>query len=342
MSVDFTVAICTYNGAKRLPAVLDQLRNQVGADYLCWEILVVDNNSSDETAAVIYQYQESGLQRLRYCFEPQLGLATARQRAMEEAKSELVGFLDDDNVPDAHWVAAAYQFAQEHPHAGAYGSRIFGDLEVEPPYNFQRIAPFLAITNRGDKPRLYEPQQKILPPGAGLVVRKQAWLDNVPKKCFLQGRATGLKLPGEDLEALLYIQRAGWEIWYSPTMQVYHQIPSHRLERNYLIDLCRGIGLSRYHTRMLSFHQRWQWLLIFPIYVINDLRKAIMHFTKYRRVLATDVIAACEMELFWSSFLSPFYLLPVYFQNYYLRLVGKYSQPSVIPDHYKTHSPSQH
>jgi glycosyltransferase involved in cell wall biosynthesis len=62
MSIDFTVAIPTYNGASRLPKLLEKLRSQVNTEHLCWEIIVVDNNSTDDTAKVVQDYQSSWLE----------------------------------------------------------------------------------------------------------------------------------------------------------------------------------------------------------------------------------------------------------------------------------------
>ncbi len=132
---------------------------------------------------------------LKYCFEAQQGAAYARKRAVAEAKGRLIGFLDDDNYPVSNWVYAAYAFGEKYPKAGAYGSQIHPDWEVEPPENFQRIAPFLAITERGNLPLLYEAAKKLLPPSAGLVVRKQAWLESVPDKSILTGRVKVICLP---------------------------------------------------------------------------------------------------------------------------------------------------
>ncbi|MBD2346057.1 hormogonium polysaccharide biosynthesis glycosyltransferase HpsE [Anabaena subtropica] len=314
----FTVVICTYNGAERLPHVLNRLQNQVGTEDIYWEVLVVDNNSTDETKQVIQQYRNAWFNQreLRYSFEPEQGLAIARQHAVTEARGELIGFLDDDNIPCQTWVASAYLFAQTHPRAGAYGSQIHGEFEIPPPDNFQRIASLLALTDQGSKVLLYEPKKKVLPPGAGLVVRKQAWLENVPKRCFLQGRVREPYLPGEDLEALLHIQRGGWEIWYNPQMQIAHQIPHWRLNKDYLINLSRGIGLSRYHTRMLSV-KLWQAPLMFWLYVLNDMRKIVVHLYRYRGKVKSDLIAACELELFIGSLLSPSYIWAEYIKEYF-------------------------
>ncbi|MFB2837624.1 hormogonium polysaccharide biosynthesis glycosyltransferase HpsE [Floridanema evergladense] len=314
---DFTLAIPTYNGEHRLPEVLEKLRecaahasrSQLLPQNFSWEILVVDNNSKDNTAKVVKEYQQNWSENypLKYCQEQQQGAGFARQRAIKEAKSELIGFLDDDNLPAQNWIAAAYTFSQEHPKAGAFGSQIHPLYEVEPPENFQKLAPFLAITERGEKPILYHPSSKLLPPSAGLVVRKQAWLENVPNKLILTGRANGKMLTSEDLEVLSHIQQSSWEIWYNPAMEIYHKIPHWRLERSYLISLIRGIGLSRHVTRMIGV-KPWQKPLVIPAYMANDLRKIILHILKHGNKVNTDLIAACEMQLYLSSLISPFFI----------------------------------
>ena len=223
------------------------------------------------------------------------------------ANSPLIGFLDDDNIPAQDWVAAAYEFAQKYPKAGAYASQIHGDFEGKLPPNFNRIKPFFAITERGGKPLLYKPKSKVIPPSAGLVIRKKAWLESVPKHCVLSGRKPGSMLTGEDTETISYIQQAGWEIWYNPAMEVIHKIPKHRLEKDYLISFFRGIGLSRYVTRMLGV-KPWLKLLVLLCYSVNDIRKILHHLLKYNLKLQTDVVAACELELYINSLISPFYL----------------------------------
>lgn len=174
--------------------VLRHLYAQQGTEKFGWEIIVVDNNSSDQTKETVEYYQSvwRGSVPLRYCFESKQGLAFARQRAVEEARGELIGFLDDDNLPEPNWVAEAFSFAQNQPKAGAYGSYIVGEFETKPPENFERIASLLALTNRGDKALFYYPGKKVLPPGAGLVVKKQAWLENVPKSCFYKDELRGI------------------------------------------------------------------------------------------------------------------------------------------------------
>ncbi|MBD2504744.1 hormogonium polysaccharide biosynthesis glycosyltransferase HpsE [Anabaena azotica] len=308
--LDFTVAICTYNGAARLPLVLDKLKEQIHTENFQWEIIVIDNNSTDNTSQIIFDYQANWPLScsLNYFFEPKQGLAYARQCAVEKATGKLIGFLDDDNLPDANWVASAYDFGCKHPHAGAYGGRILANFEKNPPKDFKRISLFLALIDRGGNAHIYERSKGVLPPAAGLVVRREVWLKNVPSKLFLVGRVNKSMLASEDLEALVYIQNAGWEIWYNPNMLMYHQIPNWRLERQYLISLVRGIGLARHHIRMLRL-QVWQRPLFSIIYLINDIRRLLIHLWKYKGDIKNNLIASCEWEFLFSSLISPFYIL---------------------------------
>lgn len=316
--VDFTVAIPTYNGESRLPEVLERLRSQINTEQISWEIIVVDNNSTDATARVVEEYQAHWYQEfpLRYVWESEQGVGFARQRAIEEATGEIVGFLDDDNLPAPNWVVEAYKFAREHPQAGAYGSQIHGVFEVEPPQELKPIIFYLAIVERGPDPVEYEPRKNGVPPGAGLVVRRKVWQECVPPRLFLVGRSGKSLLPtGQDAEALLYIHQAGWKIWYNPAMEINHLIPSWRLEKKYLMHLERNIGLGRYYLRMLAL-QRWQRPFASLIYLINDLRKVIFHRIRYHQAaIEGDVAAACEMERLVGTLVSPFYFWRVKLKN---------------------------
>ena len=104
---------------------------------------------------------------------------------------------------------------------------------------------------------------------------------------------------------LSYIFYGGWELWFNHEQLIYHVIPQSRFERDYIISFFKGVGLSRYHTRMIAY-KSWQKPLMMVIYLINDIRKLIYHFLAYRQVLKTDVVAAGEMELLINILISPF------------------------------------
>lgn len=306
---DFSVVICTFNGANKLPNVLERLKSQINTDDMRWEVVVIDNNSIDDTATLVRQYQQSWPADipLRYCFEPQQGLAYARRCAIRNVTSPLIGFLDDDNWPQKTWVYEAWRFGCSHPKAGAYGSAVLPLYDVPPPNGFRRIAPLLAIVDRGNSAFIYAKRPGVLPVGAGMVVRRQAWLAHVPDSPWLAGVAnTSLKTKGEDVETLSYIRDGGWQVWHNPAMTIHHHIPASRVERAYLLKLCRSVGLNRFPLRMVRYRS-WQRPLVLPLYVVSDLRKLLIYLLRHYRSLPHDVVCACEVALLSSSLVSPFY-----------------------------------
>ncbi len=315
LSPELSVVVCTYNGRLRLPGLIEALRSQ--QTHCRWELVIVDNNSSDRTASLIYELDEVSWRTdvpLRYCFEPQQGLAFARRRAILATQSPLIGFLDDDTLPDSHWVNAVFHFAQQHPEAGAYGSSITGLYEVSPPPGFERIACCLAIINRGEQPFQYAPNRGVLPAGAGMVIRRKAWLEQVPAVPALAGvKAGNLSAKGEDVETLSYIRKA-WPIWHNPAMKLSHIIPKERLEKAYLKDFFWQIGLSRYPLRRLRY-QRWQWPLFVGLFFISDFSKGLWYLirlswsaarSKETMKVTYGTVENCELLLYLGSLLSPF------------------------------------
>lgn len=307
-NLDFTVAIPTYNGANRLPKVINLLLKQTGVAKLNWEIIIIDNNSKDDTNKVSEFYKQFSNKNfsLRYFLEKRQGIAFARMRAINEARGEFIAFIDDDNFPENDWVLQSYIFGKEHPQAGAWSGQIHGDFEVSPPEDFTRIQAFLAIREHGLQPYLFDADNLRLPPGAALVVRKQAWCESVPEELVFKGRLSKLMVSGDDTEALLYLHKAGWEIWYNPAMHINHQIPHWRLEKDYLLVLARGCGLCIFQLRLINA-KNWQKPIVLVKTILGNLHRLLQHIIKYRGQFRSNLIAVFEINFYWASMLSPFY-----------------------------------
>lgn len=304
-----SVAICTYNGAERLPAVLDHLRmQQVESDGL-WEVLVVDNRSTDGTADVVRRYQQEWVDGsvLRYVHEPRQGKTHAIVRAFQEAAGPLVGFLDDDNIPEKNWVSAAIDFARRHPKAGAFGGMILPDYEQPPPEDVRSIESAFAIVRRDYQHRypLGGFLGRMFAPGAGLVIRKEAWTSSVPPVLRLEG-PSGSSSMGlhEDMEVQWHLHRAGWEIWHNPEMAIQHKIPPRRFSEEYLTRFFRELGLSRYRFRMLIL-EPWQKPVMLVLYMVSDAIKYLRTFSLGR---SGDLAIGtrCRREMRKYLLLSPF------------------------------------
>jgi glycosyltransferase involved in cell wall biosynthesis len=307
---DFTVAIPVYNGAKTLPQVLTRLRAQTFTTPLRWEVLVIDNNSTDQTPQVVEAFQADWLADvpLKYFCETRQGISYARQRAIAEAEGEFIGFLDDDNFAAPDWVAAACSFGQSHPQAGAFGGEVRAAFEVPPSEELADMVRLLAIGNYARQPKRYEPEKLRLPAGAGLVVRRKAWLASIPEQL------TRVTRGGNDYEISLRLYRQGWEIWHNPTMQIEHYIPAQRVERAYLTKLAWFYGLCTCEVHLIIV-PLWKKPFFLGKSFLGSLRRLVQHLIQHWSQ-RHRLNQSCRTAFLLGTVLSPFY----YLQN---RLFGQ-------------------
>jgi glycosyltransferase involved in cell wall biosynthesis len=130
--MNVTVVIPTYNGANRLPDTLEALRRQAVDPSLRWEIVVVDNNSTDGTRGVVEHMARVSAVPIRYAFEAAQGANHARNRGISESHSEIVAFTDDDASPTSDWVQSVV-ISMSKWSADGVGGRILPRWLVTPP-----------------------------------------------------------------------------------------------------------------------------------------------------------------------------------------------------------------
>ena len=243
------VVICTYNNAAGLDRTLQALGRSRPADGR-WGVLVVDNNSTDETQHVVQRHRRSGaLPSLLCAEEPRQGLTWARLRGVTDTTAPWIAFVDDDCTVDEAWVERTVAFARDHPQAGGFGGRVILDHELE-------IAPVLrsygwafAEQDLGDQVRAVDCLV-----GAGMVVNRTAleecgWVDEP----LLSDRVGQKLVSGGDVELALRVASTGRPLWYIPEAQIRHEIPARRTGRDYLVRIITGLGIS--HS--LAFALTW-------------------------------------------------------------------------------------
>jgi glycosyltransferase involved in cell wall biosynthesis len=251
---DLTVLICTHNNARLLDRTLESVAGQIVPPGLCWEVLVVANRCTDRTPDVVRRWGERGLiPRLRYVTERTAGITSARKRGLRESRGRLVGYVDDDCLLASDWIVQALAFAEAHPRAGAFGGKNELLWEAQPTAIADLYGESLARRDFGSAARRMPLGEWRMPPGAGLVLRRDAvidsgWVDGA----VLRSRRRGSLHCGEDAEIELRIRRAGWEIWYSPDLRLRHVIPAHRMDLGYLRRLHRGFGRAEPYLRALA------------------------------------------------------------------------------------------
>lgn len=205
------------------------------------EFIVVNNNSTDETDAVIDRYARE--MPLRRVFEPQPGVAHARNAAIEAAGGDYLVWTDDDVLVDPAWLEAYEAAFRAHPHAGVFGGPIFPLFEEPlPPWladTWRSVGIAFGLRDFGPDPVPLDPDR--LPFGANFAVRMREQ-KSVRFKTHLGRRPGDRWCLGEETEMLSRLLAADVEGWWVSGAGIRHRIPGERLTTSYLRKYHRGCG----------------------------------------------------------------------------------------------------
>jgi glycosyltransferase involved in cell wall biosynthesis len=235
-----TVAICTWNRSALLRQTLEQLRALRVPPGIHWELLVVNNNCTDDTSAVLAEF--SGSLPLVELKESRTGLSHARNCAIEAARGEYLLWTDDDVLVEPDWLMAYVDAIRCWPEAVYFGGAIAPLFATEPPAWILRSLDLLegtfAIRDFGPETRPLRPGE--LPFGANMVFRakvlRQTRFDG---RLGRQGRVL---LHGDETQLLRALQASGQlGIWVGKA-RVRHHIPAQRLTLAYLWKFFQGSG----------------------------------------------------------------------------------------------------
>jgi glycosyltransferase involved in cell wall biosynthesis len=271
-----SVVVCCHNSAERLPPTLAHLAAQQVPEGLDWEVIVVDNASSDETSRVAHAaWPADSRAQFRVVFEPRAGLSNARQCGLDECQYEIVSFIDDDNWICPEWVQTVAEVMATHPEVGACGGWPEEMCEIEPPVWFERFKTAYAVGPQAEQAGVLVGQWACLA-GAGMSIRYSAWQQLLDRgfRHILSGRKGASLTSGEDIELMYALRLAGWSLWYEPPLRMRHFIPAGRLQWSYLRRLRRGggastVGLDPYSFALLGrprtlkerVRRTWHWQL---------------------------------------------------------------------------------
>jgi glycosyltransferase involved in cell wall biosynthesis len=241
-----SVVICCHNSTQRLPQTLAHLAAQEARGELPWEVIVIDNASTDGTSRMALAcWPANAPAPLRVVFESQLGLSYARSRAFDEAKYEFVSFVDDDNWVNPGWVQLVAEVMTERADVGACGGLAEARSEIEPPWWFQIYREWYAVGPQADHEGDITWSRGFLW-GAGMSVRRSAWqqLARLGFRFLLIDRCGAALDSGGDSELCLALRLLGWRLWYEPRLKFAHYLPASRLQWRYLRKVLRGIGAA--------------------------------------------------------------------------------------------------
>ena len=244
-----TVILCTYNRAGRLSEALESVLASALPPGVEWEILVVDNNSTDQTRAVATEFCRRYPDRVRYLFEACQGLSNARNAGIREANGNVLVFMDDDVTVEPNWLHNLTKPLLEGSWVGA-GGPIRLQRDFIPPRWLRVKGPFsmggalAALFDLGDTPaELRQP-----PYGTNMAYAKSMFQKYGAFRTDL-GRSGDNLIGMEDTEFGERLLAAGERLWYEPSAVVYHPILQERVSKRYFLAWWFGCGRATVRER---------------------------------------------------------------------------------------------
>jgi glycosyltransferase involved in cell wall biosynthesis len=249
-----SIILCCYNSGARLPVTLCALNMVAIPDGVAAELLLVDNNSTDNTVEVALttwgEFQSPI--PLKIVSESRQGLGYARIKGAETAKFGYIFFVDDDNAPAPDYLQKAIPFLHDHPEVGILGGINHGVFEaplppwIEPGFPFKSLLSSLAVSTPEYSTPGYLDAPEAFLAGAGLVLRK-AVFDPVLRfdyQTMLIGRIGNQLLSGDDEELNCYAKLMGFRLFRADFLHLNHHIAPARIQKPYFERLFFGFGYS--------------------------------------------------------------------------------------------------
>lgn len=295
----FTIIICTYNGGARISGVLEKILRQGKSLEVIDKIVVVDNNSSDNTREVVLRYSVNR-PCVKYVFEGAPGLSNARRAGVNVANTEWIIFLDDDNYITPHWLENVVNYTRNHPMVGAFNGAVIPKLEFEGTVEYikrlEASYKVLACTHIDQNDLQKNPKSPFRNPiGAGMIILTKPLKQLVDKGWLsASGRTKDNLASGEDGEMAYWVKDQGYQFGFCKDAVLYHSIPKARLEDNYLTKMWYEIGKG---VAIVIKKQDRTHVVRFCYYLMKRIQAALLPNTGYKKKYIIEYLNGYKDEL---------------------------------------------
>lgn len=297
--MDFSVIVCTYNRAGNLPRCLGALARQEGAGAIVWEVVVVDNNSSDGTRAEVERLAREMPITVRYAHEAQQGLNYARNTGVRVSTGTYFSYVDDDIEVSPRWLASLHRCFVAHD-ADAVGGRIHLDPSIRLPawIRDDETKGFLGFQDYGDEPFAMDGRRRY-PYGGNMAFHRRV-VERIGYFNPLLGRkGAGRKrselFKGAETDYFHRLADSGPVcIRYEPDAIVYHQVQPFQLEKKYFRTIHSNAGYQRAYYDGTEFPHT---IFGVPRYLYPMLLSNVAEYLKQLVVSGPDVAFRQQMTV---------------------------------------------
>src|SRR3990170_1957144 len=250
-TLDISVVIGTHNRQNMILDCLRSLENQNDPSEL-FEILVIDNASTDLTKKLVLTHLKKSKVKIRYIFEQKLGHSMTRNRGIQESEGNLIAFLDDDARAERNWLHEISSSFKKSSTVMAVGGKIIPQTTVPiPDWIPEHVLPLLTFVDYGEMEKQIHPPQT--PVGTNMAFRKVVFEEIGLFNTNLGRKGTRL-LSGEENDFFLRMKEKNLCVWYNPDAIVYHALDSQRFTKKYIRSRVFWEGVT--WSKLIALHER--------------------------------------------------------------------------------------
>jgi glycosyltransferase involved in cell wall biosynthesis len=306
--IGVSVIICCYNSSGKLPETLNSLAKQIIPECLSWEVLIIDNGSTDntaETALICWEVLKSTAP-FRVVFEKKQGLSHAREKGISESAYSFLLFCDDDNSLAPDYIKRGFDCLIVNNNTALIGGKGIAQIEGlgEVPVWFERYAYQYAVGPQANVSKDITVERGFVY-GAGCFLRKSAYesLKAAGFRYILTGRKGDSLISGEDNELGYALSLMGFVIYYNEELTFTHVLSEKRLKWSYLKKLKQAVAyssvlLTPYIERRKEYFFKSQssfsWekqVMCDTLYLVNDILRYPFASTSFKMDIILDAHA---------------------------------------------------
>lgn len=264
--MDLSVIICCYNSRERIGHTIMHLAKQIILNNIRWELVIVDNNCTDETTEFVknkWNELTSNCIPLNIYYEQQPGLLYARMKGVSVAKGEILVFCDDDNWLSSNYINDAYNIMIEKNDIGALGGQSVAISDIALPNWWEEFCNGYAVGKQNSITGYVNKRGYLW--GAGIVTRKKLFLQafNSDFPSILTGRKANKLSSGDDAEFCARLLLMNYNLYYSDKLFFNHYIPINRLTEEYRNNIFNGhkdaFKILKYYYYVINNDNRSIW-----------------------------------------------------------------------------------
>jgi len=249
------VCICTYQRPAPLARLLGELFHQPTSGLFTYSIVVADNDSAQSAASVVNETRDSAPVPIKYCVEPNQGIALARNKVVANAEGDFLAFIDDDEFPSQLWLLTLFNACHEYKVDGVFGP-VLGHFDQDPP---------AWVRPSG----LYD--RKINPTGTPVNWRSARTGNVFIKRSVVLDDAAPFNskyIVGEDQDFFRRKIHAGFSFIWCAEAEVFEVVPPERIKRGYLIRRALQGGAIEPHVPTFGIRDVLKSVVAVPLYCL--------------------------------------------------------------------------